>query len=204
MRLLLDRGIGISFLTKGFIPSEFIELFKKHPNLIKARVGLVSLNENYIRLFEPLSAHPFKRLLNIRNLINAGVDTAIRIDPIIPISLKGGEGRFLEGSIEQLIKRLSIAGVMNITLSSLIMRASIINQFIKELPLKIAKNILRLYNGQPYQRIITSARTRLLPKSIRIIQYDSIKCVAKKYGIECHICGCKNPDLPWEFCNPWF
>jgi len=51
MKLFLERGVGISFLTKGFIPDEFIRLFSNHPYLIRARIGIVSLNENYIRLF---------------------------------------------------------------------------------------------------------------------------------------------------------
>ncbi|MFZ6016738.1 MAG: SPL family radical SAM protein [Nitrospirota bacterium] len=197
MNLLIERGIGISFLTKGFIPSEFLELFRRYPHLIKARIGLVSLNEDYIRLFEPFSTHPIKRLLNIRNLINAGVDTAVRIDPVISAITDSKD------SMEHLIKRLKVAGVINISVSSLVMRPSIMSQFITELPFKIAKEILRLYNNQPWQRVITSAKTRLLPQAMRIAQYRSIKNIANQYGINCHICGCKNPDLPWEFCNPW-
>jgi DNA repair photolyase len=197
MKIILERGIGISFLTKGFIPFEFLELFKKSPALIKARIGIVSLNEDYIKLFEPFSAYPLRRLLNIRNLINIGIDTAVRIDPLIP-QIADSENLF-----EQLTKRLKSAGVMNISVSSLVMRPSITNQFIKELPFRMVKNILMLYNGQPWERVITSAKTRLLPKTMRIAQYQRIKDMANRYGVNCYICGCKNPDLPWEFCNPW-
>lgn len=197
MRLLLERGIGISFLTKGFIPSEFLELFKKYSYAVKARIGLVSLNENYIRLFEPFSAHPVKRLINIRNLINAGIDTAVRIDPVIPMITD------LENSMEHLINRLKVAGVGNISISSLVMRPSIMNQFIEEVPFGLAQEIFKHYNSQPWQRVITSARTRLLPRAMRIVRYNTIKDISRKYGIDCYICGCKNPDLPWEFCNPW-
>lgn len=216
MKIFLERDIGISFLTKGFIPSEFIELFKKYSDLIRARIGIVSLNEGYRRLFEPFSAHPLKRLLNIRNLINAGIDTSVRIDPIIPLIPlyelwpleKGdvrewGEERASEDSIEHLIKRLKVAGIKNISVSALVMRSSIVKQFVSELPFKVAKDILRLYRDQPYKRVITSARTKLLPREIRIAEYNSINKIARRYGIDCHICGCKNPDLPWEFCNPW-
>jgi len=206
MRLLLERGIGISFLTKGFVPSEFIELFRNYSHLIKARVGIVSLNEDYIRLFEPFSAHPFKRLLNLRNLITAGIDVAVRIDPLIsPFSplIKRGERGFSEDSIEYSIKRLKVIGVKNISVSSLVMRPSIMNQFKEELPFRIYKDILTLYRGQPWQKVITSATTRLLPIKMRITQYNTIKYIASQYGIKCRICGCKNPDLPWEFCSPW-
>jgi DNA repair photolyase len=268
MKLLLERGIGISFLTKGFVPSDFIELFKRYTDFhadspspspshqgreekeerfyqergntplrpsqegkysprplwervrvrsisktaVQAKVGLVSLSEDYRKLFEPYTASPFQRLLNIRNLINAGVDVAVRIDPIIPLTplyppllrgeLKGGKGAFLEESMESLIKRLRAAGVKHISISALVMRPSIMNFFF-ELPSNIAQNILKHYLGQPWQSVITSAKTRLLPKNLRIAQYSRIKRIARQYGINCKICGCKNPDLPWEFCSPW-
>lgn len=197
MRLLLERGIGISFLTKGFIPSEFINLFGRYPAYIKARIGIVSLNEDYRRMFEPFSAYPFKRLVNIKNLIDAGIDIAVRIDPLIP--------RITDSdiSMENLFKRLKILGVKNISVSSLVMRPSIMNQFIEELPFGLVKEIFKHYNGQPWERVITSAKTRVLPKSIRIAQYRKVKDIAGQYGIGCYICGCKNPDLPWEFCYPW-
>lgn len=197
MKILLERGIGISILTKGFIPTEIIGLFRKYPDRVKARIGIVSLNEDYRRLFEPLTASPKKRLLNIRNLIDAGIETSVRIDPIIPGITDS------EGEIEHLIKRLKINGIKSISVSHLVMRPSIINQFVKELPFRIAKELIRLYSGQPWQRVITSARTRILPKEIRINTYRMIKDIAKRYGIECHTCGCKNPDLQWEFCSPW-
>jgi DNA repair photolyase len=194
MRLLLERGIGVSFLTKGYIPSEFISLFNKYRNRVKARIGIVSLSDDYWRLFEPGTAHPFKRLLNIRNLMGAGIEVSVRIDPIIPS---------VSGSFESLIKRLKILDVRNITISHLIMRPSIMSQMFIELPLPVAKKIIRLYQGQPLQRVITSAKTRLLSKEIRLKELDEVKSISKRYGIECRYCGCKNPDLPREFCGPW-
>jgi DNA repair photolyase len=197
MKILLERGIGVSILTKGFIPPEIIGLFKKCPEKVKARIGIVSMNEDYRRLFEPFATSPMKRLLNIRNLINAGIETSVRIDPIIPNITDS------EGEIEHLIKRLKVNGIKSISVSHLVMRPSIINQFVKELPFRIAKELIRLYKGQPWQKVITSARTRLLPQEIRVNTYKMTKDFAKRYGIDCHTCGCKNPDLQWEFCSPW-
>ncbi len=196
MKILLERGIGISFLTKGFIPSEFIELFKKYTHAVKARVGIVSPNEDYRKWFEPFSASPLQRLINIKNLINIGIDVSVRIDPIIPKITDS------ENSLEHLIKRLKALGVKDISVSALVIRSSIMN-FFQEVPYKIARDILRLYYGQPWQRVITSAKTRLLPAGLRMALYERIKKIAGLYGINTAICGCKNPDMPWEFCSPW-
>jgi len=194
IKLLLEKGIGISFLTKGYIYQEFIDLFTKYKDQIKARIGIVSLDEDYRRLFEPKTAPPFRRLLNIKNLIGAGVEVVVRIDPIIPL---------VSGSFESLIRRLKVAGVKNLTISHLIMRPSIMDQMFTELPFSVAKEIIMPYTGQPWQRVITSARTRLLPKHLRLKEIEEIKYIASRYGIDCRYCGCKNPDLKWEPCNPW-
>lgn len=196
MKLLLERDIGISFLTKGFIPMELIELFTRYTHAVNAKIGIVSLSEDYRKRFEPFSASPFKRLLNIRNLNNINIGVSVRIDPIIPGITDS------EDSLEHLMEKLNEAGVKNISVSSLVMRPSIMN-FFQALPLKTAKAIIKNYHDQPRQRIITSAKTRLMPRDMRIAQYRYIKGLAQRYGIHCSVCGCKNPDLPWEFCSPW-
>lgn len=196
MKLLLERGISISFLTKGAIPSDFIELFKKYPSQIKARIGIVSISEEYRRLFEPYSANIFQRLMNLRNLIKAGIETSVRIDPVIPTVTDS------DTSIEALIKRCKDSGVKEITVSALVMRPSIMG-FFNEIPQKVRWSILKLYHNQPWQRVITSAKTRLLSREFRKKIYDRFRSIAGSYGIEIKVCGCKNPDLPWEFCNPW-
>jgi DNA repair photolyase len=197
MKLLLERGIGISFLTKGRVPDDFIELFSRFPDKVKARIGMVSLNEEYKRLFEPYSAVAFLRLRNIRRLVEAGIDVSVRVDPVIPGITDSDE------SIERFIKAIRASGIRGVSVSSLVMRSSIMRLFSKEVPQRIAWRILRLYHGRPWQRVITSARTRLLPKKTREGLYKRFRAIARRYGLDVKICGCKNPDLPWEFCNPW-
>lgn len=196
MRLLLQRGIGVIFLTKGYIPQEFIELFKKHRDLTKARIGIVSLGDNYKKLFEPNTASPSERLINIKNLIYAGVEVSVRIDPVIPSVTDRTE------HLVPLLRSLKEAGVKKISANCLVMRPSIV-EFFNEIPSLLSRRILGFYRGQPWQTVITSAKTKLLPAGWRIAFYKRIKSMADPLGINCLICGCKNPDLPWEYCSPW-
>lgn len=197
MEILLKAGIGVSFLTKGYIPDEFIRLFSSYPSLVSARIGIVSLNKGYRDIFEPYAPLPEERMENVERLIRAGIDTAIRIDPIIPFVTDSWK------DIYRLLKGLSITGVKEISISYLVMRPFLTGEFLRELPLDIARRILRLYHGQPYQSVITSARTRLLPKGLRERGYRIFKELAGRLSISCHICGCKNPDMGGGFCNPW-
>ncbi len=197
MERLLRAGVGVSFLTKGYIPDEFITLFSSHPSLVSARIGIVSLNKWYRDMFEPYAPLPEERIENVERLIRAGIDTAVRIDPIIPFITDSRK------EIYRLIKGLSITGVRETSISYLVMRPFLAGEFLRELPFDIARRILRLYHGQPYRSVITSARTRLLPKGLRERGYRIFKELAVKLSISCHICGCKNPDMGCEFCSPW-
>lgn len=196
MKLLLERGIGVSFLTKGVIPQEFIELFRKYPSLVKARIGLVSISEDFRSLFEPHTASIFERLKNLRDLIDAGIEVSVRIDPVIPSVTDN------DACIESILKRLRASGIKNVSVSALVARPSIM-EFFSEIPWSIAERIKRFYRGQPWQRVITSAKTRLLPADMRKKIYERFRLTGKRYGMEIKVCGCKNPDLPWEFCKPW-
>jgi len=196
MKLILERGTGISFLTKGYIPDDFVELFKKYSKMVKARIGIVSLDDGYKRLFEPFSASSVGRLQNIKRLIGAGIEVSVRIDPVIPSITDS------EKDIDDLLRELYKAGVKEVSVSSLVMRPSIIDTF-KKLQNQVFWRILKLYRGEPWQRVITSARTRLLPLELRRTIYRRFRETGKRYGLIVRICGCKNPDLPWEFCNPW-
>jgi DNA repair photolyase len=196
MKLLLERGIGISFLTKGFVPPDFVALFQKYRHLVRARIGLVSLCPDYRKTFEPGAASPWKRLLNIRNLVGAGVTTGVRIDPLIPGFAGSAE------ALESLFKRLRAAGAKEVSVNTLVLRPAVAEQLAAELPPELAGMIFRHYRGQPWQKVITAAKTKLLPRAARETQYLLSKEVAHRYGLNCRICGCKNPDLPWESCDP--
>lgn len=196
MKLLLERGIGISFLTKGAIPKDFIELFKRYPEKVKARIGLVSVDEGYRRLFEPHSASIHQRLINLKNLTESGIETSVRIDPVVPSITDSAT------SIEELIKRCKAAGIKEAAVSCLVMRPSIM-EFLSRLPDSLRWRILKLYKGQPWQRVISSAKTRLLPVGPRKRIYQRFSAIAQRYDLKIKVCGCKNPDMPWEFCSPW-
>lgn len=197
MELLLERGIGVSFLTKGEIPDEFLHLFRRHPDRVAARIGLTTLDNSRCRLFEPQAPPPGRRLAVIRRLMEAGVKVSVRLDPVIAGATDGEE------SLENLFVRLKALGITELSLSYLVMRPAIMNQFLAELPATVHRPLLRPYLGQPWQQVITSARTRLLPREWRQRHYQTVKRLAARFHLQVRLCGCKNPDLEWESCHPW-
>ncbi|MBI5166670.1 MAG: radical SAM protein [candidate division NC10 bacterium] len=195
IKALLERGIRVSFLTKGYIPGEFIGLFQAHPGLIFARVGLLSLRGDYHRQFEPGAARPEVRLDNIKRLKQAGVPVEVRHDPVIL------EVTDLPQDLDPLFCQLKECGIATVNIAFLHIRPGIEPVLKRDLPLPLALRILRLYRGQPFQRVAASCVTRLLPRHLRILTYSQIQGIASRYGIKTLLCACKNPDLQADICH---
>lgn len=196
MELLLRRKIGITVLTKGHIPDAFIGLFMRHMRRVRVRIGLVSLSESYREHFEPNSAKIAQRLSNIARLVDCGIQTYVRIDPVIPGITD------TEDEIAHLFSKLKDHGIKKAAVSCLIMRPYLYKEFLK-VPSSVRGPVLRQYAHSPYQQVITSAKTKLLPKEYRERVYNRFREIGAANGIDVKVCGCKNPDLPWEYCMPW-
>ncbi len=197
MKALLEAGVTVSFLSKGRVPERFWALFAANAPLVQARFGLVSLDLGYHRLFEPRTAPPYLRLRQLEKSAALGLSPAARIDPIIP----GITDR--EEAIESLMRHLVNVGVKEVSVSYLVLRPAVVKQMQQELPSSIFQKILASYRGQPWVKVITSATTKLARLEIREQGYNLFKEIGRSYGLEVRICGCKNPDLPFEFCAPW-
>lgn len=196
MAILLERGIGISFLTKGSIPQRFIELFKRYRENIQAQIGLVSLSEGYWRTYEPGVASPREKLENIERLISTGIETQVRVDPIIPFVTDTQE------EVEALFTALGQRGIRRASLSYLHLRPGIQRQLSSELPSLHRKLLDSCFQNQDWIEVGLSTKTKLLPKRLRENGYGRMKIIAQAHGISAVICRCKNPDLNGEICAP--
>ena len=58
MSILLDAGVEVSFLTKGFVTEQFFELFRRTPAAVFAQVGITTLDKVLSTTIEPGAAAP--------------------------------------------------------------------------------------------------------------------------------------------------
>ena len=194
-RILLEHGIGISFLTKGLIPRRFIDLFGRSPQKMLAQIGLVSLSDRYWREYEPGTPSPADRLENIQRLKEIGIVPEIRIDPTIPFVTD------TEAEATALFRRLKETGVKKVTLSYLHLRPAIQKQLTKELSPLHRKMMESCFRVREWKAIGSSSRTKLLPTPVREKGYQRMKEIAERFGITASVCQCKNPDLRGDLCG---
>jgi len=198
MRLLLERQIAVSFLTKGYIAKTFYPLFKQHCQRVHAQIGLTTLNRPIASWLEPLAASPKRRLKNISRLLRTGLDVTVRIDPMVP---------YVTDTPEQLVvlcRQLASRGVRRVAAAYLFLRPRILRPFVRQLPgPTLRRRLIDLYDaGVTVGLHGYGFRIRLPAAKYRLAGYERLRRIASRFGIELHICTCKNPDLPiQDRCN---
>lgn len=193
--LLLKRGVTVTFLTKGFIPDDFVSLFARYADQVRGRIGLLSLDQDYHRRFEPGTALPEARLDSLRRLRAAGITAGVRHDPVVPGVTDRPE------QLDRLFAALSAEGISDIDVGSLYIRPGIAELLRGELPPEVARPLLRQFRRGPVEQVAASANTRLLPPEVRARSFFRIREAAREHGITPLLCRCKNPDLKADRCQ---
>ncbi len=191
MALLLRKGIGVSFLTKGRIPDRFIALFKSHSNNVNAHIGITTLNRQLQKQIEPHAATPGTRLKNISALVQIGILPEIRLDPLIPGLTDS------TSNLDPLLAILGRSDIKKVGLNYLFLRP-IINKNIREDlgHTKAMEEISQAFcDNVDLQLLASKSRVKALNLDFRQKQYKHISLLAKPYGIKTYVCGYKNPDV---------
>jgi DNA repair photolyase len=191
MRLLLERGIGVAFVTKGIIGPEFGPLFQRHRDLVHAQIGLNTTDPRIARILEPLAATPRQRLTNIERLIARGIPAEARIDPMIPYLTDTPE------TLTDLCRELARRGVTRISAAYLHIRPGIRALLRRELPGPVLRRrVLAAFgHGEWLPLRGAGSSIQVLPAPYRRRGFERLRTNAARHGLQLRVCACKNPDL---------
>jgi hypothetical protein len=197
MRLLLDRGIGVQFVTKGAIPDCFFDLFARRPELVAGQIGLTTLNDQLNVAIEPHAAPAQRRLGDLRRLIQIGVTASLRADPLIHGVTDDDPG------LDALFAQVSACGVCDVSASYLFLRPAIIGSLRRTIQdTQLLQRILAPFAGAAWASIRGSDTAgTMLPADIRRAGLERVGAIAQWHGLQLHICGCKNADLTSAKCQ---
>ena len=199
MKLLLDQGIGVQFVTKGAIPERFFALFAARPELVAGQVGLTTLDDGLNAAVEPKAAPAARRLSDLGRLINIGVTASLRADPLFHGITDDDAG------LGTLFAEAARRGVRDVSASYLFLRPAIVGS--------LRRNI---HDEELLQRILdpfdkagrASFQTRnaetggiSLPIEVRHAELDRIRQLAERHDLALRICGCKNGDITNSRCH---
>ncbi len=196
LAFLFRQGIGVAFLTKGGIPERTIRLLIDHAQLVRAQIGLITLDEEISQVFEPHAASPRTRLAQMRALISGGVPTEARLDPILPtLTDKPVE-------LDRHFAALAQVGVKRAAAGVLFLRSAIRRSLEKNIAdrEKLA-SLLGAYRGEE-QAVMRGAKIAIqnLTSKRRREIFARLKAAAEAHGIELSVCVCKNADIARGSC----
>ena len=195
MRILLSRGVVLSFLTKGSIPASFFRLFAEYPGQVRARMGLVSPFEGFRRRFEPGTAPIPERLEAIRELRRTGASVSVRVDPVIPFVSDDAD------TVSHLMHLLRQHGVTDVSLSYLQLRPGVLECLREELPETQFQLLSGCFRSGEWHRPDGNAWSKLVPLSLRRKGHERFLEQARCRDMSVAICACKNPDLHGDLCD---
>ena len=197
LRILFGHGVGVAFLTKGRIPNRLLALIADHAPLVQAQLGLITVDGEVSRLLEPNAAAPEERLEQARRLIDAGVRTEARVDPVVPGMTDSTD------ALDSLFAALSAAGVQQAAAGVLFLRPKIAASLRRGIPEGEALERLFEAFGASETVGIRGGSTRIESASAdtRRRIFDRVTTVAAKHGVTVHVCACKNPDIAAGRCN---
>ena len=197
LKLLFEAGIRVAFLTKGVIPKQHMRLLADHAPLVFAEIGLISLDDSVLRLFEPAAARADRRLAQVAELVQHGITTEVRVDPIIP--------GFTDDipSLRGLISAVAARGVKTVAASTLFLRPAIVASLRRNLSSDQFARVMAAFT--PSQNIGIDATGRSSVQAVPLIArqqlYDRLRAIAVEFGIDVKICACKNPDFAQVPCG---
>jgi DNA repair photolyase len=197
LEFLLRQGIGVAFLTKGHIPDDTIQLLIDHAELVRAQIGLISLDDRISQAFEPHAASPRERLQQLETLIAGGVPAEARLDPILPTLTDSAD------SLNQHFAALAQVGVRRAAAGVLFLRPAIVQSLERNVSDK--EMLARLLDAYRDKEQVVMRGTELpiqnLPAGARRQIFVRLRDAAEAHGIELNLCACKNPDLAKGSCN---
>jgi len=196
LELLFHHDVGVVFLTKGNVPESHKSLLRENQDLVRAQIGITTMDERIALAFEPWAATPGERIGQIGWLVSSGIKTLARIDPIIP-----GFGDDDE-SLYKLMQSLGAAGVTHVSASVLFLRPSLLRYLKAGTPTGEVAVVFERFEHSACVGIRAGrSSVRALSESDRRTILTRVKRIAAQHGITALICACKNPDLAQGTCG---
>jgi DNA repair photolyase len=186
LEILLNRDIGVSVSTRGMIPEDVLALLGRHAPHVRVTVPLVSLSDDYTRVWEPGTALPQQRLYLLQRLLQVGIRPRVRIEPLIPFVNDHTE------QVRDVISALVGLGLTEATIGFLHLRPGVAEQLQREAPPDVQRLLLGSFASE--------GDFRHLPAKTRVGGLRRIQRTAREHGLHVSACHCQNPGIPAGRC----
>jgi len=197
MKMLLEKNIGVQFVTKGKIAEPTLKLFEQYNSLVCGQIGITTVDDNIRQIIEPHTATVQQKLTQLKRLNDAQVKISMRCDPLIHGLMDSDQ------QLNDLLKATAETGCKEIAVSFLFLRPAITKSLRQNInDKKILNRILDPYTNSIQLPIgVKNSTGKMLPKETRKTIIERIQKIAEDLDLTIHLCGCKNSDITQKNCN---
>jgi DNA repair photolyase len=167
LKILSGHNCNVQIITKSSLVARDIDLLAKIPSMVS--LTITTDDDETARILEPYAPPVSERLKAVQKLVQKGLPTAVRIDPIIP---------FVNDHFEKLVQILAALGVKHITSSTYKVRHDDWNRLSATIP-EVAAKLRPLY----FERGERMAGYLYLPRDLRVSLMEKLRASAEKNGI---------------------
>ncbi len=172
LEILAESCCRLQIVTKSDLVTRDIEILRKVPCVVS--VTVLTADDGLSGKLEPGAPVSSRRLEAIERLVEAGIPTTVRIDPLIP---------FLNDDLAGLVEAVADLGALHVTCSSYKVKPDNWRRFNAVFP-EVAEKLKPLYFDEG-ERV---GRSRYLPESLRFSLMKKAKELAEEYSLKFGCC----------------
>ncbi|MEM3054768.1 MAG: radical SAM protein [Candidatus Bathyarchaeia archaeon] len=172
LEILLRSNCKIQIITKSNLVVRDVDLLRKIPSMVALTI---TTDQDYLsRVLEPNAPSSSERLEAVERLVEAGIPTSVRIDPIIP---------YVNENPINLMEKLASVGVKHITCSTYKVKMDNWQRLNLTMP-QIAEKLKPLY----FEKGERIGGYLYLPRDLRLKLMENLAVTTKKYGLKFGVC----------------
>jgi DNA repair photolyase len=187
VEVLAKNGFPLLIVTKSDLVTRDIDIFKQTRTVVT--MTITTLNEDIARIIEPHAPSPEARFDALRKIIDAGIPTVVRIDPVIPTV------NSQKRELEAVIAKAAEIGVKQITSSTMKIACGLLPILKRERP-SLFKRLTESYEDGEW-----IAGYKYLNKEKRMKILKDLRALVLKYRLEFATCREGFPDLNTVICD---
>ena len=172
LEIFSESNCKVQIITKSSLVVRDVDLLAKIPSMVS--LTITTDDDEISRLLEPYAPPVSERLKTVEKLVQKGLLTAVRIDPVIP---------FVNDRFEELVETLAALGVKHITSSTYKVKQDDWRRFNTAMP-EVAAKLRSLY----FERGERIAGYVYLPRDVRASLMEKVSASAKKNGVKFGTC----------------
>jgi DNA repair photolyase len=172
MEILSRHNCKVQIITKSNLVVRDTDLLGRIPSMVS--LTITTDDDATARILEPYAPPVSERLKAIERLVQKGIPTAVRIDPIL---------LFVNDQLEKLVETLAALGVKHITSSTYKVRHDDWRRFSAAMP-KVAARLRPLY----FEKGERMAGYLYLPYDLRVSLMQKVRGAAEKNSVKFGTC----------------